>query len=72
MDKVPGVLKRHDLSRITGFARDADIRRCLENQGVVVFDGKNGIWTTSALIELAGKVRLGLVAAPAAGARDIL
>lgn len=55
------ILKHDELVEITGYTRDGDIRRCLEKQGIPVFDGKDGVWTTLNLIDLAGKVRLGLV-----------
>jgi hypothetical protein len=55
------ILKAQELREITGLSRDADIRRLLEGQGIACFDGKNGIWTTYELIQLAGKVKLGLV-----------
>lgn len=43
-----------DLQRLTGYTRIADVRRTLENQGVRVFEGKDGIWTTVQLINAAG------------------
>lgn len=43
-----------DLQRLTGYTRMADVRRTLENQGVRVFEGKEGIWTTIQLINAAG------------------
>lgn len=59
---VGDILKAEQLREITGFTRDADVRRCLETQGVAVFDSKAGPWTTLDLIELAGKIKLGLAA----------
>lgn len=54
------ILTAEQLQNITGFKREADVIRCLREQGIVVFVGKNGPWTTQALIELAGRVKLGL------------
>lgn len=59
---VAEILKAEQLRELTGFSRDADVRRCLESQGIVVFDSKAGPWTTQHLIELAAKVKLGLAA----------
>ena len=61
MAEMSAALKTEALRELTGYTRDADIRRCLEKQGIVFFEGKDGPWTTEALIELAGRVKLGLV-----------
>lgn len=53
-------LTAEQLRALTGYRRDADVIRCLREQGVAVFTGKNGPWTTQALLELAGRVQLGL------------
>lgn len=43
-----------DLRRITGYSRRADVERTLREQGVRVFRGRTGPWTTLALINHAG------------------
>jgi len=53
---VNGVLTTADLQAITQYERVGDIRRCLDEQGVPWFWGKDGIWTTLGLIE-ASKLR---------------
>lgn len=42
------------LMEITGYQRPADVARCLREQGVHVFEGRCGPWTTIELINLAG------------------
>lgn len=46
------------LQEVTGYQTAADIARCLRNQGIKVFAGRNGPWTTVDLINLAGDMRL--------------
>ncbi len=48
------VLNCDDLKAITGYQRPGDVERCLRQQGVHVFYGKSGPWTTVALINKAG------------------
>ena len=45
------------LSTITGYERCADITRCLRDQGIAFFHGKNGPWTTLDLINAAGGLK---------------
>ena len=59
------IIKAEVLRDLLGYPRDADVRRCLERQGIAVFESKAGPWTTLDLIEFAGKVKLGLVKAEA-------
>jgi hypothetical protein len=41
-----------ELAKVTGYTRAADIRRCLERQGITVRLGRGGrIWTTLGAIE---------------------
>lgn len=47
---VNGVLSAADLRAITGYERDGDVRRCLSEQGIRFFWGKEGVWTTIDLI----------------------
>ena len=51
------VLSCEDLRAITGYQRPADIERCLVEQGVKVFRGRLGPWTTLDLINQAGGLR---------------
>lgn len=51
------ILEFEDLKRITGYTRLADVERCLSNQGVRVFFGRGGVWTTLDLINAAGGIR---------------
>lgn len=57
---MSAVIKAPELRELTGKTRDADIIRFLNKQGIVCFPGKDGPWTTTDLIELAGRVKLGL------------
>jgi len=50
---VDAVLSTADLLRVTGFERVGAMRRCLERQGVQLFEGKDGPWTTTTLINAA-------------------
>ena len=53
------VLSTTDLLRATGYKRQSDLERCLREQGVHVFYGKDGVWTTIDLINAAGGLRRG-------------
>ncbi len=35
-----------DLQQLTGYIRQADVERCLKDQGITFFWGKSGPWTT--------------------------
>lgn len=48
------VLSCEDLKEITGYQRPGDVARCLRDQGVRVFNGRSGPWTTLDLINQAG------------------
>lgn len=48
------ILDFNDLRRITGHERPSDVSRCLRRQGVYVFDGRNGPYTTLELLNAAG------------------
>lgn len=48
-----------DLKAMTGYARQADLERCLQRQGIRFFYGRGGVWTTIGLIEAAGGLRPG-------------
>lgn len=51
---VPGVLTFEDLQHITGYQRRSDVERSLVEQGVRIFRGRCGPWTTLDLINKAG------------------
>tara|TARA_R110000782_G_scaffold47256_4_gene104035 strand:- start:1518 stop:1727 length:210 start_codon:yes stop_codon:yes gene_type:complete len=50
-----------ELLETMGYAREGDCRKALEAQGIAVFDGKKGIWTTWDLIKVAGMNKMGLI-----------
>lgn len=51
-----GVLTFQDLQHITGYQRRSDVERSLLAQGVRLFRGRTGPWTTLDLINYAGGV----------------
>lgn len=53
---VPGVLTFEDLQLITGYQRRSDVERTLIEQGVRLFRGRCGPWTTLDLINKAGGI----------------
>jgi len=55
------VLRIDDLRKLTRLQRPADIQRRLESDGIVVFGKGEAIFTTANVIELAARVKLGLV-----------
>lgn len=54
---INGVLTAEDLVSATGYKRPADIERCLRDQGIRYFAGKDGPWTTIEMINAAGGVK---------------
>ena len=46
-----------DLKDLTGYTRAADVERCLKRQGVPVFIGKNGPFTTHEALNQALGIR---------------
>lgn len=54
MDETGPLLQTTVLKRITGYERSGDVERCLKEQGITIFYGKNGPWTTLDLINAAG------------------
>lgn len=48
-----GILTTADLKTATGYERSADVERCLRDQGVRFYWGKEGPWTTVDLINAA-------------------
>jgi hypothetical protein len=57
MSEASNVLTFEDLKRITGYARRADVERTLREQGVRLFRGRTGPWTTLELINQAGGLK---------------
>ncbi|HCL2948844.1 TPA: hypothetical protein N1970_003398 [Pseudomonas aeruginosa 059A] len=57
MSEASRVLTFDDLKRITGYARRADVERTLHEQGIRIFRGRTGPWTTVELINQAGGLR---------------
>jgi len=55
------VLKLDKLRELTHLKRPADIRRRLERDGIVCFGEGDSIWTTYDIINLAARVKLGLI-----------
>lgn len=53
------VLVFKDLQAITGYTRRSDVERSLRSQGIRVFLGKDGPWTTIDLINNAGGISPG-------------
>lgn len=51
------IVETDDLCAITGYDRPGAAAKCLRDQGIRVFDGKRGPWTTVGLIEAAGGVK---------------
>lgn len=48
------LLETSDLLALTGYQKPADAARCLRKQGIKVFEGKDGPWTTLQLVNAAG------------------
>ncbi|TPG77323.1 hypothetical protein [Pseudomonas arsenicoxydans] len=48
------VLVFADLQRITGYQRRSDVERSLIEQGIRMFRGRTGPWTTTDLVNQAG------------------
>lgn len=57
MTPATGILTFQDLQSITGYSRRADVERILLDQGVRIFRGRTGPWTTLELINQAGGVK---------------
>ena len=62
------IINSKQLQECTGYSRPGDIEKCLEKQGVRFFIGKNGPWTTEALLNAAK----GLVSLPQDTSETIL
>ena len=51
------LLQTSDLLALTGYQKAGDAARCLRRQGITVFEGKDGPWTTLQLVNAAGGLR---------------
>lgn len=51
------VLAFEDLQRITGYQRRSDVERSLRDQGIQLFRGRTGPWTTLDLINQAAGMK---------------
>jgi len=51
------VLEFEDLQRVTGYSRRADVEKALRSQGIRIFSGRKGPWTTVDLINQAGGLK---------------
>lgn len=51
------VLEFEELQRITGYTRRADVERALRGEGIRIFLGRKGPWTTVDLVNQAGGLR---------------
>ncbi|PBQ22011.1 hypothetical protein CCL08_01705 [Pseudomonas congelans] len=52
------VLEFEELQRITGYTRRADVERALRGEGIRIFLGRKGPWTTVDLVNQAGGLRV--------------
>ena len=57
MSAVAHILDFGALSKLTGWHRPGDIVRNLRRQGIHVFEGKDGPWTTLELVNAAGGLK---------------
>jgi hypothetical protein len=51
------VLEFEELQRITGYTRRADVERALRGEGIRIFLGRRGPWTTVDLVNQAGGLK---------------
>lgn len=54
---VIGILDFQDLQQVTGYQRRSDVERTLRQQGIKLFHGRLGPWTTTDLINQAGGLK---------------
>lgn len=52
------ILEFEDLQRITGYTRRSDVERSMRAQGIKLFLGRKGPWTTIDLINDAGGIKV--------------
>ena len=50
----PSILDCGLLKLLTGYSKPADVAKCLRRQGIAVFSGREGVFTTIELINAAG------------------
>jgi hypothetical protein len=58
-DPMTGVLTFKDLQQLTGYSRRSDVEKTLHEQGIRLFRGRTGPWTTVELINQAGGLKVG-------------
>ncbi|MDU9416204.1 hypothetical protein [Pseudomonas sp. zfem005] len=51
------ILEFEDLQRITGYSRRSDVERTMRAQGIKLFLGRKGPWTTIDLVNSAGGIQ---------------
>lgn len=51
------VIEFEELQRITGYTRRADVEKALRGEGIRIFLGKKGPWTTVDLVNQAGGLK---------------
>jgi hypothetical protein len=67
---VSHILTTADLLAATGYKRAGDMARELRAQGIKLFEGKDGPWTTIELVNAAGGILPGPANAEAYRAED--
>ena len=65
------IIDADTLLRCMGYTQQGPCKKALEAQGIPVFEGRNGIWTTRELLTAAGLAKLGKEP-PQTGAGDWL
>jgi hypothetical protein len=51
------VIEFEELQRITGYSRRADVEKALRGEGIRIFLGRKGPWTTVDLVNQAGGLK---------------
>lgn len=54
---VAKVIEFEELQRITGYTRRSDVEKVLRSEGIKVFLGRKGPWTTIDLVNHAGGIK---------------
>ncbi len=61
MAAADSILDSPTLLKLMNCKREGDCKKALEAQGVHVFHGREGIWTTIQLVNAAGMNKMGLL-----------
>lgn len=61
MSAAKSILDSETLLKLMKCKHEATCKKKLEAQGIHVFDGKEGIWTTIQLVNAAGMNKMGLL-----------